>query len=202
MAAGIIRRGLSAALVGFVAACAAGTPAPQDQYYRIDGGVPEARLASPVAPGVVMVDRFAVEGLTSGRAINFVDPAQPNKLQQYFYHHWAEPPNVMLRDALVTYMRESGAVETAITPVVRTDADFVVTGSINKLERRLGSPITALIELEIAVTRFDDGDLLHVGTYSAEVPAEGPGIDDTITAFDRGLADIFQQFLSDAIQKR
>ena len=84
----------------------------------------------------------------------------------------------------------------------RTDADFVVTGSINKLERHMGAPITALIELEIAVTRYDDGTLLHVGTYSAELPAEGASVDATVSAFNQGLADIFEQFLSDAIQKR
>lgn len=196
-----LRRIAGTCAVLALAACASAEPAPQDTYYRVDTGVPGAQAARVVLPGVVVVERFAVEGLTSGRAINYVDAASPNRLQQYFYHHWAEPPNVMLRDALVAYLRGSGAVETVITPAVRTDANYAVTGAINTLERRMGPAISALVELEIAVTEFDSGDLVHVGTYRAEVPADGAAIDDTVVAFNRALADIFARFVADVTRK-
>jgi len=180
-----------------LAACGSSAPAPQDQYYRANPGTPTANTSHAILPGVVMVERFAAEGLTSGRAINYVDPASPNQLKQYFYHHWSEPPNVMLRDTLVRYLRDSGAATTVVTPAVRVASDYTINGAVHILERRLGPPITAVIELEFSVTDTAKGTLLHVDTYRTEMPANGATLDETISAFNAGLADIYGKLLAD-----
>ncbi|MHC8510167.1 MAG: ABC-type transport auxiliary lipoprotein family protein [Rhodospirillales bacterium] len=180
-----------------LAACAGGGQAPQDSYYRVDAGAPPSALNGGALDGVLAVDRFAADGLTSGRAIVFVDPKTPNQMKQYFYHHWSEPPNVMLRDELVRYLRAVGAAETIITPEIRIDPVYALSSRIHALERRLGEHGTAVVELEFALSEPATGRLLLNKTYKAEVPAAGPALDDSIAAFNEGLADIFARFAAD-----
>ncbi|MHC8510409.1 MAG: ABC-type transport auxiliary lipoprotein family protein [Rhodospirillales bacterium] len=188
------------------AACAGGGQAPQDSYYRVDAGAPPGvlnggALGGGSLNGVLAVERFAAEGLTAGRAIVYVDPKTPNQMKQYFYHHWSEPPNVMLRDELVRYLRAANAAETIVTPEIRVEPGYALSGRIHALERRLGdsdtAPDTAVVELEFALAQPATGRLLLNKTYKAEVPAAGGTLDDSVAAFNEGLSDIFARLAAD-----
>jgi len=54
---------------------------PQDRYYRITA--PAASGGGTLLPGTVEVERFGAEGLTSGRAIIYVENGAPDTLLEY-----------------------------------------------------------------------------------------------------------------------
>jgi len=170
-------------------------PVPQDRYYRISAPAPTSgRL---LLPGAVEVDRFGAEGLTSGRAIVFVDGDGEDTLQEYNYDFWHKPPGDMLRDVLIDYLRASNVTNNFVTPEMRADADYLLTGRIQAFETVRGSAPKAIVVLEIAVTDAKTGAVRLVRSYRAEVPASNGSVKAAVAAVNQGVGDIFIRFLGD-----
>jgi len=177
-------------------ACASG-PAPRDHYYRLTVGVPTA-LDQPAVKGTVEVGRVRVESISQGRRIVYRETASPGEITQHAYHHWTDPPNVMLQDQLVTYLREAGAASRVVTPAVYVESDYRIGGRLIRFERVLGaSGVVVVIELELVLTRDSDNELLVLETYRDERTAGGPGVAESVEAFEAATTSIFERFLAD-----
>lgn len=170
-------------------------PVPQDRYYRIEAPAPTNGGLS--LPGTVEVDRFGAEGLASGRAIVFIDDGAVDTLQEYNYDFWHKPPADMLRDAIVDYLRSSNAARNFVTPEMRADADFLLTGRIQKLETVRGAAPKAIVALELAVTDLRTNKVRLVRSYRSETPAASGTVNAAVAAVNQGVADIFARFLND-----
>lgn len=168
---------------------------PQDRYYRIVAPAPTN--SGIVLAGTVEVERFGAEGLTSGRAIVYVDSDTPDTMQEYNYDFWHKPPADMLRDAIVDYFRASNAARNFVMPEMRADADFLLTGRIQSLETVRGRDPKAIVALELAVTDLRTNTVRLVRSYSADVPARDGSVNAAVAAVNQGVADIFARFLSD-----
>ncbi|MEQ8665760.1 MAG: ABC-type transport auxiliary lipoprotein family protein [Rhodospirillales bacterium] len=187
-------RWVALGMVALVAACAQ-PPVPQDRYYRID--VSAAASGAPILIGVLEVERLAAEGLASGRAVVYSEADNPQLAQEYFYDFWIEPPSDMLRDELVDFLRASGAATAIVTPETRADADYVLTGRINRLEHVRGPKAKGVIDLELAVTHARTGKLVMVNSYAVGVGASDGSVASGIAALNQGVAAIFERFLAD-----
>jgi cholesterol transport system auxiliary component len=177
-------------------ACASG-PAPRDHYYRLSVGAPAA-LAGPVVNGAVEVDRVRVESISQGRRILYREAANPGEIAQHAYHHWTDPPNVMLQEQLVAYLRAAGAAEGILTPAVHVETAYQVGGRLILFERVLGTgSAKVVVELELVLTRTADRELLVLDTYREERTAAGPGVAESVEAFDAAVTSIFERFLAD-----
>jgi len=183
-----------ALLVAGVSACSQ-PPVPQDRYYRIDAPAVEAQ--APVLRGVLELDRLAAEGLTSGRAIIYSDESSPGLLQEYFYDFWVEPPDVMVRDALINYLRKAGVAEAVVSPEVRADADYTLAGRIDRMELVRGAEPKAVIDLELAITNARTGKLVMIHSYALGVAATDNSVPAGVVAMEQGVAAIFERFLND-----
>ncbi len=177
-----------------IAGCAQ-APVPQDRYYRLSAPPPAG--GGLVLPGTVEVDRFGAEGLASGRAIIFVDGNGAATLQEYNYDFWHKPPGDMLRDAMIDYLRGSNAARNFVTPEMRADTDYLLTGRIQVLETVRGSEPRAIVALELAVTDGKTGAVRLVRSYRSEVPASDGSVKAAVAAANQGVADIFARFLGD-----
>ncbi len=177
-----------------VAACAQ-PPVPQDRYYRIN--VPPVEAGTPVFKGVLELDRLAAEGLTSGRAIVYSDESSPGLVQEYFYDYWVEPPNVMVRDALIGYLRKAGIAEAVVSPEVRADADYTLAGRIDRMELVRGAEPKGVVDIELAITNARTGKLVMINSYALGVAASDNTVPAGVVAIDQGVAAIFERFLDD-----
>jgi len=176
--------------------CASG-PAPRDHYYRLETAAPAA-LASPKVAGTLEVERLRVETISQGRAMLYREASQPGEIEQYAYHHWVDPPGVMLRDDLVRYLREAGVAEQVVTPAVRVESDYVVSGRLVRLESILGgSDPSVVVEIELALTRQEGRKLLLLETYREERVAPGGGVTAAVAAYDQAVGAIFERFVAD-----
>lgn len=185
---------LSLVISIFLAACS--QPAvPQDRYYRITA--PVATGAGLLLPGTVEIDRFGAEGLAAGRAIIFVNNNASETLREYNYDFWYKPPGDMLRDALIDYLRASGAAQNFVTPEMRVNANYLLTGRIQSLETVRGVEPKAIVALELAVTDGRNGSVRLVRSYRAEVLADDDTVGAAVVAANQGVANIFAQFLND-----
>ncbi len=172
-------------------------PVPQDHFYRMQVPMPASGLAKTPLAGTLEVARFQADGLTAGRPIVYSEAASPLEASEYHYHFWTDTPTVMLRDELVSYLRQVGAAKTVITPEMRLEPDFVLTGRIMRLEQVRGTSSKVLISVELALRDRREDRLMMVKTYSMEGDTAGPGVAAAVGAMNTGAADIFARFVAD-----
>ena len=188
--------GLALMLV-VLTACAAQPPVPQDRYYRLQAAVAAAPMGTPALPGTLEVERFSADGLTAGRPIVYMQSENPNQLQEYNYHFWTQPPTVMLRDELVTYLRGANVADNVVTPEMRISSDHVLTGRIRRLEQIIGSPNSTAMELEISLRRQVDGKLLFLKSYRHETETSSQAVNAAVGALNKSLNIIYANILAD-----
>lgn len=188
---------LAVAAAGVVAACGSAPPVPEDQFYRLKAVRAEsAAPAKLLFPGTVEIDRFVADGVTAGRPIVYSEAGKPYQVREYHYHFWTQPPTVMLRDELVSYLRVAKIAKAVVTPEMRVNADYVLTGKIIRLEKVVGTPAKAVLEIELGV-RKATGGLVFLETYRIEAAADGPGVDDAVHALNAALSTVYGKFVAD-----
>lgn len=184
-------------MVGLLTACAAQPPVPQDRYYRLQAVVAAAPTGAPTLPGTLEVERFSADGLTAGRPIVYMDAQNPNQLREYNYHFWTQPPTVMLRDELVTYLRAANVANNVVTPEMRIPSDYVLTGRIRKLEQITGTTDSTAMELEISLRRQADGKLMFLKSYLHETKTSSQAVNAAVNALNQSLNIIYADILAD-----
>lgn len=191
--------GLGAALVVGLVVIAGCTqpPVPEDHFYRLSVGAPQARLAKPKLAGTLEMDQFVAEGLIGGRALVYAERARPGELKEFYYHRWVEPPNAMVRDQVAAYLRAAGVADHVVTPKIRVDVDYEIVGKINRLELINSKPRASVVEIEIGLRRVKDRKLLLFNTYRREVEARGESVAAAVDAFNAALTEIGAQFVAD-----
>lgn len=180
---------------GFLAACGSAAPVPEDQFYRLT--VTQPPSSKTLFPGIMEVDRFVADGLTAGRPIVYSETGKPFQVKEFHYHFWTQPPTVMLRDELVSYLRARKISDTVVTPEMRVTPDYVLIGKIKRLEKVLGDPPKAVLELELGLRKESGDKILHLETYRVETMSDGPGVDAAVKSLNTALTTIFGKFVHD-----
>lgn len=183
--------------VGFVAACGSAPPVPEDQFYRLRAKAPSTTFSKAILPGTLEIERFVADGLTAGRPIVYSEAGKPYQVREYHYHFWTQPPTVMLRDELVSYLRARKVSNAVVTPEMRVPPDYVLIGKIKRLEKIVGSPPKAVLELELGVRSATGGKLVLLDTYRIETQASGNGVDDAVESLNISLTDAYAEFVAD-----
>ena len=186
---------INLSLVVLVTACAAQPPATQDRYYRISVGQPS--ITGAILSGTREMEPFVAEGLVAGRAIIHVESEGSTSLEEYNYDFWAEPPGIMIRDELMTYLRDAAIAEAIVTPEMRAKADYILSGHVSRLEMVRGSVPKAYVELDMAVTKDSNGKVVMVKSYGLSVAASDGTVKAGVDAANQGIEAIFEQFLND-----
>ncbi len=218
-----------AGLTGLTGCLGSAPPIPRDHYYRIVAVPPVRAAASQTAspqtatiegamvlgrlgwempgsradtvafPGVLSVMPLEAEGLLRERPLMYSTTGSATEMQQHDYHYWMDPPTRMLQLQLVDYLRASGLVGSVVTPELRIEADYLVSGRIKRLERLLGGgPTRVVAELELSLVTRADNELIVIGTYSAEALAADDGVESSVLALNQALGQVFERFLADA----
>ncbi|CCQ74969.1 ABC-type transport auxiliary lipoprotein family protein [Magnetospira sp. QH-2] len=210
-------RGLTAwiaamGLTVFMAACQQ-PDVPRDHFYRLDPGTPSA-FSAPALPGTLEVERFTAVGLTSQRPVVYSEADAANQAFAYHYHFWEESPGAMLQDRMVDYLRAAKIANNVVTPDLRTNADYVVTGRIQRLEqvrsggtklqKVLGENGSAkgVLEIELVLRRAKDDTLLHHGIYRHDMAAEGSSVAQSVAALNQCLSKAYSSFLDEIKTKK
>lgn len=185
---------LAAALIG---ACSA-KPVIEDNFYRLTLANPPTvrNLPAGLAGGVIQVERFTADGLLGGRAIVFSDSARADVAQTYHYDFWLEPPTILLQSALTDTLRKAG-VQKVVTPDLRIEPDYTITGKIRAFEQIRGNPGFVRVQIELAVTERSGGKLIMFKSYSAEPRTNGDGIREAVGRMSGAIDQIYSEFLKD-----
>ncbi len=181
--------------VVLTAGCAQ-APVPPTYFYRIYTEEPQATPSVTHLDGVLVVRRFLADGLVSERSVVYGEGAGPNPLQQYHYHSWTESPTRMLQELLVPYLRSANVATEVITPEIRFDAKFEISGKIKRLEQIRGPNSRVIIELEFGLSEPRAGRLIWIENYVAEVEC-GDSILSAVEAFNQAVSQIYSRLVDD-----
>ena len=165
---------------------------PSDRYHRLTAGAPATVYETPRLTGTMEVERFHAAGVLQDRAIIFVEHDNPNVLQQYHYHLWADPPTRMLQMATVDYLRESHLADQVVTADLRIDPTYTLIGDIKKLEHVVGNSSKVLVELEFGLREHKDGSLVWVKGYTVKKEVK----DDSVAAATRAFSEAIDEILT------
>ena len=182
-------------LVVLTAGCAQ-APVPPSHFYRIYTEQPPATGSHRYLDGVLVVRRFLADGLVSERSVVYGEGVGPNPLQQYHYHSWTESPTRMLQELLVPYLRSTNVATEVITPEIRFDAKFEISGKIKRLEQIRGPDSRVIVELEFGLSEPRAGRLIWIGSYVEEV-ACGDSILSAVEAFNQAVSQIYARLVDD-----
>ncbi|MGH8547723.1 MAG: ABC-type transport auxiliary lipoprotein family protein [Methylococcales bacterium] len=179
------------------AGCQSG-PASREIYYQLAPEIQE-RHPDREACGTVLTSRLGALGFAGGRAIVFRDRNDSLEIQRYNYHHWSEPPALMIQDAIVRSLRAAGLTRYVITPNERANADWIVSGSLIRLEHfPNSSPARVEIEVELGLVATASHETLFLERYLEIEPAASNGLDDAVQAFNQALERMLARFQNGA----
>ena len=172
-------RALPAALLMILSACT--QPAlPDDHFYRLGE-----------------VSRFIADGLAGRRPIVYTDGGDGREVQSYHYHFWSEPPPIMLQNTLVAYLRATNRGAQLVTPDMRVEPDYIISGKIRRFEQVLGPAGKIDLALELAVKRTRDDKMILLRPYSVTVATSNATVGEAVRRINQGLNAIYAKFLSD-----
>lgn len=196
IAMGSSMRGLCLGAALALAACAPAT-VPQDNFYRLHTPAVATAFAKPPLPGTLEVERIEADGMIAARPIVYSDAAKPNQVGEYHYHFWTESPAALVQDALVEYLRGAGAAKMVVTPEVRVEPEYLLSGRLLRFEQVRGGSAKVVMTLEARLRETAADRLLLLKTYSVEVPAASDSVPAAVTAFDSALAQVFAALAKD-----
>ncbi len=188
---------LAIAASALLTACASAPPVPEDQFYRLQAVHAAEAAATALFPGTIEVDRFVADGLTSERPIVYSESGKPSQVKAYHYHFWIKPPTVMLRDEMVAFLRAANVADAVVTPEIRVQANYVLTGKIKHLEQIKGKINRSLLEMELGLRKPTDGKLLFLKTYRIENESGGASVGDAVDSLNTALSIVYADFVAD-----
>lgn len=187
-----------AVVAALVSGCGATTEAPpRDSFYRLDVAAPEALRADALLDGPLIVKRFGADGTVGQRPIVYADASSRHALHQYNYHLWADPPPRMVQELTVDMLRGAGVAEPVVTPEVRVQADYELTGKIKLLEHLRGEESSVEVRLEFHLHRLRDGELLLVQDYEVSRAAADASVTEATRAMNEALGEIYTRLVAD-----
>jgi ABC-type uncharacterized transport system auxiliary subunit len=137
------------------------------------------------------------DGLHRERAILYSDDEDTIELKQYHYHHWIDSPTRMIRDHLVTYLRNVNAAPLVVTTVGEY-VELNISGRIEQFERMDFSDQPAVaVELILRLDRQNESRPLLLKEYQVTRKMDDESMQSAVKAFDGALSKIFSEFYSD-----
>ena len=194
---GGVRRAAPWVVVLLLPGCMA-KPVPRTHFYRLDASATShATMASPRLKGVLVIERFRADGLTGDRPILYSE-GSALELDQHHYHYWVEPPTDILQEQMAAYLRGRNVATTVVTPELRIQPDYVVTGRIIRFERVLGDGREhVVVEARLTLMDVAAERLVWADTYRIEKPVEGRGVRAAVEAFNQGVGEMLARFADD-----
>lgn len=194
----LARPALWPVVLGLLAGCAQQPVSVQEeQFHRLSIAPPSGALPARVLDGSLEVERFLADGLVTDRAIAYARAEDPDVLHQYRYHFWSDTPTRMLQHATADYLRSAGVAGSVVTPELRVQASYSLLCHIRRLEHLIGSPSRVFVELECALRRNGDGEILLLESYREARTVESANIAQATGAMSAAFQAILAALLED-----
>jgi cholesterol transport system auxiliary component len=194
------RRSFGVILAMLVSACAT-DPLPDYRYYRPHALLTPTALPLPALTSVLEVEAFRADGVFGERPIVYSFAEEPQKLSQYHYQLWTDPPGAILQRRFVDVL---AAIKVA--PLVTARASpraepTKLTGIIERLERVRIAPGTwqIAVKLRIRIESHRGDKPLLERTYERSLDVADDTISASVERFGQALDGIAEAVAHDLL---
>jgi len=163
-------------------------------YYTLNVPVPVS--PSPATARIsrtVLVQEFGAPAyLRQGPIVYRPDPEQ---IAFYDFHHWAEDPRKTVTDAMVRGLRQ--AFQSAELYDGRSDADYLLTGSLDHLEELdEGRSVSVDVGISASLKNLKTGGVIWSSTSSRTSAVEQRSVPGVVAAMSRDLTEASGQLVA------
>ena len=170
-------------------------PMPPDRFYHLGAVGASSPAGACRLPGVLVVNRPTADSLTDQRSMVYRPAGDTQELRRSDYYLWVDPPTVLIQNRLVSYLQQRGVSDTVVTPDLRAQADYALSGRIIEMHRSLGDPATITLAMDFSLLRLKDRRVL-VQSSGTETRAAA-SIDEAIPAYESAAANLFDAFVAE-----
>jgi uncharacterized lipoprotein YmbA len=163
-------------------------------YYTLNmpNPAPASRGAAPISGTVVVQEFRAPAYLRQGPIVYRPEPEQ---IAFYDYHHWAEDPRKTVTAAIVRDLQQT--FQSAELYDGRGDAEFLLTGSLDRLEELdTGPSVSVDVGISAALKNLKTGDVIWSGMSSKTSAVEQRSVPGVVAAMSRELTAAAEQLVA------
>jgi ABC-type uncharacterized transport system auxiliary subunit len=168
---------------------------PETRFYTINRIVPPAGSTAQRSGLIVGVRDFEADGLYARD--NLLYRSGTFEILPDYYRRWAIPPQKMLGDATLEYLRGAGLFSQMIRMPSMTRTDLLLAGRIIRFEEIAAADgKSSSARLDLAFSLLDPQNLTELWRkeFSAAAPVAAPRTAESIVAaMEKALADCLQQ---------
>ena len=177
-------------------------PLPDYRYYRPKDINKPVALARPVIEGALQIDGFRADGVFGERPIAYSAESDPQKLLQYHYQLWTDPPGAILQRRFIDVLAAM-KLATSVTARASVRAEpYKLSGIIERLERvkRLSGSWEVVVKLRIRVESPRGTLPMLEQIYERRSAATGDSISESIELLGHAVDDIAENVARDLLK--
>jgi ABC-type uncharacterized transport system auxiliary subunit len=108
------------------------TTATEKRYYQLHISTPPQPISTAPFPGTILVRDAVVDRIYEGYRL--VYRLSPYQLDFYNYEYWIKKPSHMIREALVSYLKERNVFARLILSEDEAEPDWILRSRVDALE--------------------------------------------------------------------
>lgn len=149
--------------------------APRTNFYTLRLPPPPAAGSSPASGQLGVALPQADHLLRQDRIVYFIDP---NGLNFYNYHRWAEAPAFMVQSALIRRLQGAGLFGDVVPYRAQKGLDYVLRGRLLAMEEvDTATEVTARFGLELDLVRQESAQVVWSGSHRCERPVSAKTVE-------------------------
>ncbi len=196
-----IRTGLYCVSLVLMVGCASSGPVPENSFYRLVELNPQPIQGEQPLDGLLLVERVKASGILRERALLYSRDGSPEAVKQHHYHHWIDLPASLIREQLVTYLRQSNTAPFVATSTRSQTPRYQLGMELKKLERRLlesgGVEVEVALRVEVVTASRDQPLLLK--DYSSKRRHDDSQVLSSVREINKALAEIYGELVKDLV---
>ena len=160
------------------------------QYYQFNLPPLQTAVSAPSGPRLI-VGRIGTEQALQDARIRY--RKGPNEVGTYDYHRWADPPAILVKEALMHTLQASGRYSSVADARSSAEGDYVINGKLLEFEEVDSSDISTRISLQLNLYDTKSGRTLWSQILSRDQSVVGKSMEDVVQAADRNLTAVLGQ---------
>jgi len=197
------RLSLIAALLALLSACGSVDPLPDYRFFRLPKASvsPADAQAKALFDEPVEVQAFRADGVIGERPMVYTLAKEPERLLQYHYQIWSDPPALFLQRRFVSLMQQHQLAPQVSARISPRAEPMVLSGQIERFERVKpasdSEPWQVVVSLRLRLERHRGAQPVLERSYEERKDAEGDDIRASVLAFGAAVDAIGARWAAD-----
>jgi cholesterol transport system auxiliary component len=163
-------------------------------YYTLKSLLPPANRSKPDGL-ILVVGNIATPEILQDTRIRYRSGS--NEAGAYEYNRWTERPGLMVRDALMRALRDSGKYQRVLESGSSANGDYLLRGKLEEFDEVDQASIQTRISLRVELLDRKTNQYVWDHTAEREDPVSGKNVVDVVQSFDRNLRQVVRDLAAE-----